>query len=395
MNTLLVSLLLIFALLISPIKSNEHCKIFQNTDFEGSDFLEQDENSPADCCSACVKNQYCGYWTFIPPTTCNLKTSDKGKRPSPASGANSYTSGCRDATCSPVPKPPAPKPGPGGQVCNIGTVCSAHYAVNGEGCCPYENATCCPNNQTCCTSGTTCVDSGLYGTICEGAIKNSTGLSVCKSGAALPLSKTLPNILIIGDSVSIGYTPYVAKNMSKIAFVQHSPYDTCDGGAEETAYGLQCLDYMLRSPSGIFLKPDVIMFNWGLHDGPLGNSTVPGQAGLPDVYAPQLEEITKKLMVAEPQAKLLFALTSPSMCDATGDGCVVNLNNQASAIMLKYNIPTINLHDAVVSQCGEPPQKKCFNQTGCFCPHCGASPSPGYTFLAEKVIVPALTSLLP
>ena len=61
----------------------------------------------------------------------------------------------------------------------------------------------------------------------------------------------------------------------------------------------------------------------GFVAGPLGNSTVPGQAGLPDVYAAQLELITQKLAAAEPQAKLLFALTSPSMCNPKGDGCVV------------------------------------------------------------------------
>ena len=51
-------------------------------------------------------------------------------------------------------------------------------------------------------------------------------------------------MLIIGDSVSIGYTPMVAKSMQSLAMVQHSPYDKRDGGAEETAYGVQCLDYM-------------------------------------------------------------------------------------------------------------------------------------------------------
>jgi len=75
----------------------------------------------------------------------------------------------------------------------------------------------------------------------------------------------------------------------------------------------------------------------------LGNATVPGQAGLPDVYAAQLRVITQMLISKQPQAKLLFALTSPSMCNPTGDGCVVNLNNQAAAIMAEYKIPTINL----------------------------------------------------
>ena len=78
------------------------------------------------------------------------------------------------------------------------------------------------------------------------------------------------------------YAGDVKQNLSDVALVQHAPWGG-DGGAEETAYGVTCLRYMLHSPIGVFLKPDVIMFNWGLHDGPLGNVTQPGQAGLPAV----------------------------------------------------------------------------------------------------------------
>eukprot|EP01051_Picozoa_sp_SAG22_P003349 SAG22_NODE_162_length_16848_cov_16.978267_3_plen_135_part_00 len=63
---------------------------------------------------------------------------------------------------------------------------------------------------------------------------------------------------IAGDSVSIGYTPKIAAHMAPIALVQHSPWDVRDGGAEETAYGVACLKYMLHSPGGVLLKPDVI-----------------------------------------------------------------------------------------------------------------------------------------
>ena len=183
--------------------------------------------------------------------------------------------------------------------------------------------------------------------------------------------------------------------MSAIALVQHSPWDVRDGGAEETAYGVTCLPYMLRSPTGKFLEPDVLMFNWGLHDGPLANVTEPGQYGLPDVYAPELENITAQIKMLLPRTKLLFALTSAYMCSAQNDGCVVNLNNQAMAIMKKHDIPTINLHDAIVEKCGPSPQPTCFNYTKCFCPHCGQGNGVGYEFLASHVIVPALTSLLP
>jgi hypothetical protein len=55
------------------------------------------------------------------------------------------------------------------------------------------------------------------------------------------------------------------------------------------------------------------------------------------------------------------------MCSAVQDGCVVNLNNQAAAIMAKHGIPTINLHDAIVGQCGPAPNSTCFGAHNCFC----------------------------
>ena len=72
--------------------------------------------------------------------------------------------------------------------------------------------------------------------------------------------------------------------------------------------------------------------------------------------------------------------------------------------MAQHKVPTVNLHDAIVDECGAVPQPSCFNQTGCFCPHCPGlwnatihryNPGPGYIWLAKSVIVPALTKLLP
>ena len=122
-------------------------------------------------------------------------------------------------------------------VCHTGTVCAAAYSGNRQGCCPYDEAVCCPNKQTCCPAGTSCNDTGTYLTQCVPAKggQPTAGRSVCKPGAHLPPSTALPNVLIIGDSVSIGYTPPVAAHMAKVALVQHSPWDVMDGGAEETA----------------------------------------------------------------------------------------------------------------------------------------------------------------
>ena len=74
------------------------------------------------------------------------------------------------------------------------------------------------------------------------------------------------------------------------------------------------------------------------------------------------------------------------------------------AVMTQFKVPIVNLHDAIVGKCGEVPQQSCFNQSGCFCPHCPGlwnetihryNPGPGYIWLAKSVIAPALTKLLP
>lgn len=94
---------------------------------------------------------------------------------------------------------------------------------------------------------------------------NSTSVCSCKPGPPLPFSSTLKNVVIIGDSLSLGYTPIVASLLSDIALVQHAPYSG-DGGAEESGYGLQCIDNWMASPAGYPISPDLIYFNFGMHD---------------------------------------------------------------------------------------------------------------------------------
>lgn len=236
---------------------------------------------------------------------------------------------------------------------------------------------------------------GGYLTDCvsdSGAIQVK-GRSVCKPGAQRALSSTKKTVIVLGDSVSIGYTPTLAQVLGDVADVQHSPYDTWDGGAEETAYGLQCLDYFVKGPDGVLLEPDVLMFNFGLHDGPLGNETVPGQQGNSSVYAGELERIVVALqdLYAGKKTQLLFALTSPMMCDANADGNVMTLNAQAAEVMQRKGVATVDPHTALVDKCGPVPQASCFGADKCFCPHC---PGAGYAWLAENVLVPKLRELL-
>ena len=66
----------------------------------------------------------------------------------------------------------------------------------------------------------------------------------------------LPRVLLIGDSISIGYTPIVRENLKGKAEVVR-PNTNC----QHTAYGLSQIKTWLGDG-----KWDVIHFNFGLHD---------------------------------------------------------------------------------------------------------------------------------
>jgi len=70
------------------------------------------------------------------------------------------------------------------------------------------------------------------------------------------LKQPLPHVLIIGDSISIGYTPYLAEMLKDEAIVKHN-----EGNAQDTGTGLKNLDRWIGTT-----KWDVINFNWGLWD---------------------------------------------------------------------------------------------------------------------------------
>jgi hypothetical protein len=72
------------------------------------------------------------------------------------------------------------------------------------------------------------------------------------TGFSRPESK----VLIIGDSISIGYFPFVKEALSDVAVLRHNP-----GNAEYTGYGLENIKQWIGNE-----KWDVIQFNWGLWD---------------------------------------------------------------------------------------------------------------------------------
>ncbi len=124
-----------------------------------------------------------------------------------------------------------------------------------------------------------------------------------------------PHVLLLGDSISIGYTPYVQQMLKDEAIVMRPmrsarQAENCAG----TNNGVVHIDRWLKLGDGQW---DVIHFNFGLHDlkrvkkdsGANSNDPNDPRQAEPDRYERQLREIVGKLK--QTGARLIFATTTP------------------------------------------------------------------------------------
>ena len=133
------------------------------------------------------------------------------------------------------------------------------------------------------------------------------------SAAPATVDPTLPRVLLIGDSISIGYTDPVRKELAGEANVYRIPVN---GGP--TTRGLAHLDDWLGTE-----KWDVIHVNWGLHDlkymNEAGALTVVKQGEQqvpPQDYRKNLAALFDRL--EKTGAALIWATTTPVPAGAKG-----------------------------------------------------------------------------
>ena len=107
----------------------------------------------------------------------------------------------------------------------------------------------------------------------------------------------LPRVLLIGDSVSIGYTMGVRSNLKGKANVHRIPQN---GGA--TDIGLEKMASWLGDG-----KWDVIHFNFGLHDAKFSSETT--LRATREQYTDNLRKLVTQMKATG--AKLIFATTTP------------------------------------------------------------------------------------
>lgn len=107
----------------------------------------------------------------------------------------------------------------------------------------------------------------------------------------------LPRVLLIGDSISIGYTLPVREKLKGKANVHRIPQN---GGATEV--GLEKMKAWLGEG-----KWDVIHFNFGLHDAKYNSETT--QRASREQYIENLRKLITQMKATG--AKLVFATTTP------------------------------------------------------------------------------------
>jgi len=153
----------------------------------------------------------------------------------------------------------------------------------------------------------------------------------------------LPRVLIIGDSISIGYTPRVRRLLDGEANV-HRPATNC----RWSAFGHEHIEEWVGDS-----KWDVIHFNFGLWDWYGWRQE---EKATPESYARNLESIVLKLR-NRTDAVLIFAVTTPPCVGpekkvkfVVTEKQAKEFNKAARAVMEKHSVGINNLYDVMAKR---------------------------------------------
>lgn len=157
-------------------------------------------------------------------------------------------------------------------------------------------------------------------------------------------SPELPKVVLIGDSIRLGYAPLVAQRLEGKARVVSPAANGGDSG--NVLKNLQ--EWAVRE------RPDVVHLNCGLHDLKLSKKTKKHQVPL-QAYEANLREIVARLR-KETTAVLVFANTTPILDDRHAqrradfdrvEADVAQYNAVAQRVMAEAGVPVHDLHGIV------------------------------------------------
>lgn len=166
------------------------------------------------------------------------------------------------------------------------------------------------------------------------------GLATISAAADEP---KLPKVVLLGDSIRMGYAPIVQKLLDgKAEIISNKP----NGGDSNNT--LKNLDEW-----AIKHQPQVIHFNCGIHDTKKTKGKEQFQVS-PEQYEANLRKIVERLR-KETKAKLVFALTTPIIDERAVktrekadyellDASIQKYNDIARKLMKELNVPINDLN---------------------------------------------------
>jgi dienelactone hydrolase/lysophospholipase L1-like esterase len=173
-------------------------------------------------------------------------------------------------------------------------------------------------------------------------------LAAPRAQADAPAGAALPRVVLIGDSIRLGYAPKVAERLDGTATVISTP---ANGG--DSANVIEHLDeWVIRE------RPDVVHLNCGLHDLKRSRADGRHQVELPR-YEANLRRIVARIR-AETGAALVFANTTPIVDERharrgadfdRSEADVLRYNAAAASALREAGVPIHDLH-WVVEQAG-------------------------------------------
>jgi dienelactone hydrolase/lysophospholipase L1-like esterase len=175
--------------------------------------------------------------------------------------------------------------------------------------------------------------------LCVGVLPTAT--TAARGQAPASTAAGLPKVVLIGDSIRLGYAPRVKARLEGKALVVSPP----ENGGDSSNVLAHLDEWVLRE------KPDVVHLNCGLHD--LKRSKADGRHQVePDRYAENLHRIVARIREGC-DAALIFADTTPILDERHArrgadfdrtEADVRRYNGAAVAVMTELGVPVHDLH---------------------------------------------------
>lgn len=154
------------------------------------------------------------------------------------------------------------------------------------------------------------------------------------------LKAGIPKVLIIGDSISLGYTPDADEMLEgKAAVMHHKGNRNVGPNGGPTIRGVEYIDEWLGGE-----KWDVIHFNWGLWD--MYGWHYEKHDRSPEAYEKRLDKLVTRLK--QTGAKLIWATTTP-VCPGPENLCKLTISKETERKYLDAALRVMKAHGVAVN----------------------------------------------